>query len=93
MIDTLKRHRPDIRFNLEMITRDPLRVPCLDAKYWASSVELSGKYLARTISMVRSHKPRQPLPRIQGLSKNQQLDLEEKNIQKCLAYAKEELKL
>jgi sugar phosphate isomerase/epimerase len=93
MIDILKRHRPYIRFNLEMITRDPLRVPCLDAKYWASSEGLSGKYLAQTISLVRSHKPRRPLPGIQGLSKEQQLDLEEKNVQKCLAFAKEELKL
>jgi sugar phosphate isomerase/epimerase len=93
MIDTLKRHRADIRFNLEMITRDPLQVPCLDAKYWASSEGLPGKYLARTLSLVRRHKPRQPLPRIQGLSKEQQLELEEKNVQKCLAYAKEQLKL
>ena len=93
MIDTLKRHRADIRFNLEMITRDPLQVPCLAAKYWASSEGLAGKYLARTLNLVRRHKPRQPLPRIQGLSKDQQLELEEKNVQKCLAYAKEQLKL
>jgi sugar phosphate isomerase/epimerase len=93
MIATLKRHRPDIRFNLEMITRDPLQVPCLDAKYWASSEGLPGKYLARTLSLVRHHKPRQPLPRIRGLSKDQQLELEEKNVKKCLAYANEQLKL
>src|SRR5262249_33364110 len=93
MITTLKRHRADIRFNLEMITRDPLQVPCLDAKYWASSEGLLGKYLARTLSLVRHHKPQHAWPRIQDLSKDQQLELEEKNVKRCLAYAKEQLKL
>jgi len=86
MIETLRRHQAELRFNLEMITRDPLQVPCLDGKYWASSEGLSGKYLAQTLSLVRQHKPRQPLPRIRGLSKDQQLALEEKNVKKCLNY-------
>jgi 3-oxoisoapionate decarboxylase len=92
MIETLKRHQADIRFNLEMITRDPLQVPCLDAKYWASFEGLSGKYLAQALSSVRRHKPRQPLPRIRGLSKDQQLALEEKNVKKCLSYWDEHLR-
>jgi sugar phosphate isomerase/epimerase len=86
MIETFRRHRADIRFNLEMITRDPLQIPCLDKKYWASSEGLSGKYLAQTLSLVRRHKPKQPLPRIRGLSKDQQLALEEKNVKQCLSY-------
>jgi len=86
MIEILKRQQADLRFNLEMITRDPLQVPCLDAKYWASTEGLSGKYLAQTLSLVRRHKPRQPLPRIGGLPKDQQLALEEKNVKKCLNY-------
>jgi len=86
MIETLRRHQAELRFNLEMITRDPLQVPCLDGKYWASSEGLSGKYLAQTLSLVRRHKPQQPLPRIRGLSKDQQLALEEKNVKKCLNY-------
>ena len=92
MIKTLRRHRADLRFNLEMITRDPLQVPCLDAKYWASSEGLTGRYLAQTLSLVRRHKPRQPLPRIRGLSKDQQLALEEKNVKKCLNYWDEHLR-
>jgi sugar phosphate isomerase/epimerase len=86
MIETLRRRRADIRFNLEMITREPLQVPCLDAKYWASSEGLSGKSLAQALSLVRCHKPQQPLPRIRGLTKDQQLALEEKNVKKCLNY-------
>jgi hypothetical protein len=86
MIETLRRHQPDIRFNLDMITRDPLQVPCLHSKYWASSERLSGKHLAQALSLVRSHKPQQPLLRIRGLTKDQQLALEEKNAKKCLNY-------
>lgn len=93
MIDTLLRHHPDIRFNLEMITRDPLQVPCLDTKYWASSQGLSGKYLAQTLSLVRRHKPQQPLPHIRGLSKDRQLTQEEKNVKKCLSYWDQHLRL
>jgi sugar phosphate isomerase/epimerase len=86
MMETLRRHQPDVRFNLEMITRDPLQVPCLDSKYWASSEGWPGKHLAQTLSLVRRHKPQQPLSRIRGLSKDQQLALEEKNVKKSLNY-------
>ena len=86
MIETLRRRQADIHFNLEMITRDPLQVPCLESKYWASSEGLSGKYLAQTLSLIRRHKPKQSLPRIGGLPKDQQLALEEKNVKKCLNY-------
>ena len=30
IVATIKRARPDVNFSLEMITRDPLEVPCLD---------------------------------------------------------------
>ena len=36
MADIIKRARPDVHFSLEMITRDPLKVPCLTDKYWAT---------------------------------------------------------
>lgn len=93
MIELLVRKNPRIRFNLEMITRDPLQVPCLDKKYWAALEGLPGQDLARTLSLVRKSKPKEPLPRIGRLSKDQQLDLEEQNVRKCLAYAKEHLNL
>ncbi len=29
-----KQHNPAVTFNLEMITRDPLEIPCLKNEYW-----------------------------------------------------------
>ena len=60
--------RPEIRLNLEMITRDPLKVPCLTEKYWATFADLPGRHLARTLALVRAHAAKHPLPRISGLS-------------------------
>ena len=36
IVRTLKSARPEIRLNLEMITRDPLKVPCLSDRYWTT---------------------------------------------------------
>jgi sugar phosphate isomerase/epimerase len=92
MIALLREARPEIRFNLEMITRDPLRVPCLSEQYWASATA-SGRDLARTLRMVRKHKPAQPLPGIRGRNPKDQIGIEEENVRKSLAYARERLEL
>jgi sugar phosphate isomerase/epimerase len=92
MIALLREARSEIRFNLEMITRDPLRVPCLTEQYWATATA-SANDLARTLRMVRKHKPAQPLPRIQGRDTKDQIAIEEENVRKSLAYAREHLKL
>jgi sugar phosphate isomerase/epimerase len=42
----LKRAKPDVRMMLELITRDPLKVPCLSEKYWATMPQVSGNDLA-----------------------------------------------
>ena len=93
IIATLRRAKPDVRFNLEMITRDPLKVPCLKPKYWATFAGLPGRHLAQTLDMVRKHAPAKPLPRTSGLSQEQKLKLEEQNVRQCLAYASEHLEL
>jgi sugar phosphate isomerase/epimerase len=93
IVAVLHRAHPEVHFNLEMITRDPLKVPCLASKYWASSENLPGRYLARTLSWVRKHRPRMPLPHVTGLDSKQQLAAEEDNVRKSLAYAREHLGL
>jgi sugar phosphate isomerase/epimerase len=91
MIALLRTARPAIRFNLEMITRDPLRVPCLTDKYWATMANVLGRDLARTLTMVRRHK--KPLPRIRERDPKEQLTIEEENVRKALAYARKHLDL
>jgi sugar phosphate isomerase/epimerase len=91
IIGILRKARPEVRFNLEMITRDPLKVPCLTPKYWATLDDVPGRDLARTLALVRKRK--QTLPRVSGLAREQQLAAEEENVRKCLAYAAERLAL
>ncbi len=57
----LRAARPEIRFNIEMITRDPLRVPCLAQKYWATFPDLPGRHLARTLSPGPRASPEPPV--------------------------------
>lgn len=92
MVETLRRHRPEVNFTLEMMTRDPLNVPCLTDAYWAAMGDIPGEKLARTLLMVRS-RGKQPLPQMSQLPASEQFALEDANVKKCLAYAKERLGL
>lgn len=92
-IRILRSARPEIRFNIEMITRDPLRVPCLAPKYWTTFPDLPARHLARMLSFVRDHHPSQPLPRISQLPRAEQIRAEDENVARCLVYARERLAL
>jgi hypothetical protein len=76
-----------------MITRDPLKVPCLTDKYWATFPGRHGLTLARTLRFVNSHKSVKPLPRISHLTREEQLKVEDQNVIACLKYARETLGL
>lgn len=89
----LRAVSPEIRFNLEMITRDPLDVPCLSARYWATFPELPGAVLARSLALVRDHPPGHPLPRISPLDTAARLRTEDENVQTSLSFAREHLSL
>jgi sugar phosphate isomerase/epimerase len=91
MVETIRQARPKTNFNLEMITRDPLKIPCLTDKYWATFPDRNGKYLADTLTLVRDHKRSQPLPVVSTLSRDAQLNLEKENVRKCLDDAREQL--
>jgi sugar phosphate isomerase/epimerase len=92
ILQVLGRARPDLRFSLEMITRDPLKIPCLTPKYWATFPETPASRLAAALALVRQHKPKKPLPRITGLSRDQQVEYEDQNVRACLAYARDTLR-
>jgi sugar phosphate isomerase/epimerase len=92
IVGTLRRAQPKIQFGLEMITRDPLRVPCLTPRYWKTLGTLPGRDLARTLALARRQKTGQ-LPRLSGLTRVQQLAAEDANVRKSLAYAAKHLQL
>jgi sugar phosphate isomerase/epimerase len=91
IVRTLRAAKPKIPINLEMITRDPLDVPCLGDRYWATFPDLPGRHLARTLSYVRAHPPARPLPRIARVGPEERLRAEDENIRQCLTYAKDHL--
>jgi sugar phosphate isomerase/epimerase len=92
MVDVLRRAKPDVRFGLETITRDPLRVPCLSDAYWVTFPDVPGRDLAHTLRMVRANAAGE-LPRIGSLSPDQQATAELAVVKRSLAYARDELGL
>lgn len=92
MYSLVRQARPKTNFVLEMITRDPLKIPCLTDNYWATFPDRSGRRLASTLRLVQAQGKRdKPLPRISQLSREEQLRVEEQNVQACLKYSSEKL--
>ncbi len=92
MVAILKKAKPGIHFNLELITRDPLKVPCLTDKYWSTFPTLPGRELARTMRYVRGHSS-DNLQYITRMSSDKQLAREDANVRQSLDYARDELGL
>jgi len=90
VVDTVRRARPKAKLTLEMITRDPLKVPCLTDVYWATFPDRNGLVLARTMRMVHEKGTRE-LPVVSDLAREVQLRVEEENVKKSLAYARQQL--
>lgn len=93
IVRVLRKARPEIRFSLEMATRDPLKVPCLTEKYWVTFANVPGSDLARALRYVRDNASPEHLPKVNHLPPNELVKLEEANIKKCLTFAKEHLNL
>jgi sugar phosphate isomerase/epimerase len=93
MISLVQKAQPTTRFSLEMITRDPLRVPCLTDKYWTTFPDRGGAYLARTLRLVEQHKSAAALPETSGLSRDEQLKAEEDNVRASFRFAQDKLGL
>jgi sugar phosphate isomerase/epimerase len=93
VIQVLRAARPEIRLNLEMITRDPLKVPCLSEGYWATFPDLPGKEVARIFKIVRGRAPARRLPRISQLPRDEQIRMEDENVRHCLDFARDRLGL
>ena len=93
IVDIIRSARPDVRFSLEMIVRDPLAVPCLTDRYWASFEGVNGLALARALARIRASRTAKPLPRITGLDPDQQLALEHELVDRSICYARDRLGL
>lgn len=92
MVETLVKLKPDVRFSLELITRNALKVPVLTDEYWATFPELPGHDLARTMRTVRGN-PTESFLDVESLPLDEQVAEEEKNVRESIAYAGNVLKI
>lgn len=97
MVQMLRQKDPAMAFDLETITRDPLKIPVFTDKYWVTFDDayspLPARDLAKTIEIVKKNPPKKPLPRTSGLSPEEQLKLEDENNLKSIVYARKFLEL
>ena len=91
MVETLQKKDPQMPLDLEMMTREPLKVPVFTDKYWVTFGDIRGKDLAHILEIVHRNKPKSPVPHVEGLSLEAQVKLEDENNRKCIDWARKNL--
>ncbi len=89
----LDQANPAMQHNLEMITRDPLKVPIYTEQYWTTFGKLPARPLAETLALVRHRAASKPLPTMSDKSLPERIAFEETNNVASFAYARRELGL
>ncbi len=92
-VRVLREARPESRFSLEVIARDPLKVPLLTPKYWATMPGAPATDLVRTLRTVKAKASREPLPKIDSLPLEQRVRCEQQMVEDSLTFAREHLGL
>lgn len=91
MVGAIRKARPAARFNLEVITRDPILVPALTPGYRETFADLGDEEIDRTMALVRSRGARESLVMVSALSVAEQVALERHNVERSVRYARERL--
>lgn len=91
IVNTCKKYNPSISFNLEMITRNPLLIPCLTPDYWTTLENVPAFELSQILTWVNTHG--RNLPHIDSLETEELLAREEINILTSLTYSIKHLNL
>ncbi|MGV3515983.1 sugar phosphate isomerase/epimerase family protein [Luteitalea sp.] len=93
-VERIRAARPEARLCLEMITRDPLSVPCRTDRYWTTfgPSPTRAERLERFEDAVLSQ-ARADLPRVSGLSPEAQRAAEDDNVRACVTHARDVLHL
>ncbi|WP_144604055.1 sugar phosphate isomerase/epimerase family protein [Algoriphagus algorifonticola] len=85
-IELCKSYHPEVNISLEMITRDPLKIPCFSEDYWKTFENPSSKKFKKYLQMISKESFDGKLPTISNLEEEEILALEEKNVVECLRY-------
>jgi 3-oxoisoapionate decarboxylase len=89
---TIEKRNPKIRFVLEMITRDRLKIPCKTKGYWSTFPDQDATKLANTLKWIRAN-AQTDLPSLEGKSTDEAIDYEELNNKLSVQYAEKRLGL
>lgn len=92
MVSILRAAKPNVNFSLELITRDPLKVPTHTEEYWATFPDLPAERLAKTLRLVRDRSS-DNLQYVSRMNDVEQLAREDANVRESLEYAAKELGL
>jgi len=92
VIATLTTKNPAIVLNLEMATRDPLRIPSGSDEYFVTFPDDRASRLAAAMGRVRTLPPREPVPAVSGKDTDQVLAEEEANNRDGLAWMTQHVK-
>jgi 3-oxoisoapionate decarboxylase len=89
IVQIIQKANPQAKFSLEMITRDPLKVPCVTDQFWEVFPDRNGKYLARIFRLVNEKMWHKPLPTVSELAPEARAKVEEDNVRACIQYVNE----
>lgn len=92
IVGILRQAKPDVRFNLEVITRDPIKVPVRTEQYWATFPGRPRSAMDPMLKLVRE-KGSAKQTMVSRRPQAEQLELERHNVKESLNYAQEKLKL
>jgi sugar phosphate isomerase/epimerase len=93
MIEALRAKRPDVPLCLEMITRDPLKVPFLDESYWATYETRDEARIERFRKEVLTRARAGPLPRVSDKAYEAKVAAEDDNVRRSTEFARKTLHL
>jgi len=85
MVSVLRKANPQIVFNVEMATRDPLLVPCRGETYWVTFGGRRDALLDAALARVAQNPPKASPPKVSGQSLPAILADEETYNRRCLA--------
>jgi sugar phosphate isomerase/epimerase len=93
IVRALRAAKRVVRFNLETITRDALLVPVKTEGYWASFDDAHRRESGPVLRRFRDQASGHSVPEISRWPVRQQLELEQRNVEQSLKYAREHLDL
>jgi 3-oxoisoapionate decarboxylase len=92
IVGILRQAKPNVRFNLETITRDPIQIPVRTEKYWATFTGRPRSVMEPMLKLAKEKGVAQQTL-VSRLLPAKQLELERRNVEQSLKHARENLAL